>query len=149
MFRSYVLSATDELVPARVRLASGSPATLHADFVSAWDPAVFNSLIATCAKVDCGHDARLTTAPPQRLPAPPTVTVSDFAFKPGTVAVRSGGRVVWRWSGGQPHNVYASDGRWHSPVLTKGIWSRSFKTRGTFPYYCTIHPSMVGKVIVK
>jgi plastocyanin len=36
-----------------------------------------------------------------------------------------------------------------SPVLdTEGIFSRQFTAAGTFKYVCSIHPKMMGTVVV-
>jgi plastocyanin len=32
---------------------------------------------------------------------------------------------------------------------TDGKFSYTFTTAGTYPYYCGIHPKMIGKVIVQ
>jgi plastocyanin len=34
-------------------------------------------------------------------------------------------------------------------VAPGGQFSFAFQTAGTFPYHCTIHPGMVGTVVVR
>ena len=34
------------------------------------------------------------------------------------------------------------------PVLSNTVVSRQFNTVGSFPFYCTLHPQMVGSVVV-
>ena len=56
MFRNF--SQYDGLLDD-VRLSSGPPASLHADFVSGWNPDDFARLIAACHARDCGHLAAM------------------------------------------------------------------------------------------
>ena len=76
------------------------------------------------------------------------VSVKDFSYSPSTVIVKKGGTVVWTWRGRSPHDV--NGGRnFRSTIRTSGSWSHRFTRTGTFSYYCTIHASMRGKVVVR
>ncbi|MCX6413981.1 MAG: DUF1996 domain-containing protein [Actinobacteria bacterium] len=52
MFRSFT---QDDGPLDDIQLSSGPPASLHADFVSGWNPGDFARLIAACGARDCGH----------------------------------------------------------------------------------------------
>jgi plastocyanin len=82
----------------------------------------------------------------------PKVTITgtstaDFAFSPGTVTVKKGGKVNWSWSGSAPHNVTFSKLGLSSGDSTTGSYKHKFKDKGTFKYTCTIH-GFKGKVVV-
>ena len=80
-----------------------------------------------------------------------TVEVRDagnnFNFAPSTVTIKKGGTVTWVWKGRISHNVYGSG--LNSGFRTKGQWPKRFTRTGTYSYYCVIHPSMRGKVVVR
>jgi len=75
------------------------------------------------------------------------VTVRDYSFAPSTVTIKKGGTVTWVWKGRISHNVYGSG--LNSGFRTKGQWPKRFTRTGTYSYYCVIHPSMRGKVVVR
>jgi plastocyanin len=94
----------------------------------------------------------MTTAAAPAKPAAPSsaaVTLKDISFKPETVTIARGGTVRWTWKDGDvPHNVTFA-ARHSTTKHDGGTYKLTFKTAGTFKYECTIHPGMVGKVIVK
>ncbi|MFI6768042.1 cupredoxin family copper-binding protein [Streptomyces sp. NPDC050355] len=79
------------------------------------------------------------------------VTISDFAFSPSTLTVSKGTTVMWTNNDSAPHTVTSSgSGSLNSPDLESGdSYTFTFNSAGTFSYYCAIHPSMHGTVIVK
>ncbi len=84
-------------------------------------------------------------------PASASVEIKNFAFNPGTVTVKVGTKVTWTNNDSAPHTVTSDSG---SPLNSKSIlspgqsFSYTFTTAGTFPYHCTIHPTMKGQVVV-
>ena len=77
------------------------------------------------------------------------VTIQGFAFKPPSVAVPSGSQVTWSNKDGVIHTVTASAGPFDSGVMaTDGVFTFTFKSPGTFEYFCDIHPFMKGAVVV-
>jgi plastocyanin len=74
-------------------------------------------------------------------------TTSDYAFSPGTVHVKKGGKVKWNWSSNAPHNVTFKKLGHASDDMTSGSYSLKFKKTGTFKYECTLH-GFKGKVVV-
>jgi plastocyanin len=77
-----------------------------------------------------------------------TVTLKDISFKKENVHIMRGASVKWVWKDGDtPHNVTFAHR--HSKVQKSGTYKLRFTKAGTFRYLCTLHPGMVGKVIVK
>ena len=79
-----------------------------------------------------------------------TVSVKNNAFSPGSVSIRKGEKVTWKWTqGGVAHNVTPATGGSGSATSSKKgfTFSKTFAKAGTFKYICTIHSSM--KVTVK
>ena len=80
-----------------------------------------------------------------------TVAVKNNAFSPTAVKVKTGDKVVWKWTqGGVPHNVTPANGKPGSQTSSKKgfTFAKTFSKAGTFKYICTIHPSVM-KVTVK
>ena len=87
----------------------------------------------------------------QAAPAPVTVKISNFVFTPATLTVAPGTTVIWVNEDDIPHTVVADDKTtFRSKVLDTGDrFSFTFAKPGTFGYFCSIHPHMTGKVVVK
>ena len=83
-------------------------------------------------------------------PAKVAVSIDNFNFTPSPITVAVGTTVVWTNKDDVPHNVTSTDNVFKSPTLdTDEKFEYTFTKAGTFPYYCTIHPKMAGKVIVQ
>ena len=79
------------------------------------------------------------------------VVIDNFSFSPKTFTVPAGGMVTWTNHDNAPHVVTSADDQFKkSPVLKTGQrFSNTFATAGTYSYFCSIHPRMTGKIIVK
>src|SRR5437762_748413 len=78
------------------------------------------------------------------------VKIDNFSFGPGTLTVPVGTTVTWTNRDDIPHTVVSTDGVFKSKVLdTDEKFSFTFSKPGTYPYFCSIHPKMTGKVIVQ
>ena len=78
------------------------------------------------------------------------VKIDNFSFGPGTLTVAVGTTVMWINRDDIPHTVVSTDGVFKSKVLdTDEKFSFTFTKAGTFPYFCSIHPKMTGKVVVQ
>jgi plastocyanin len=78
------------------------------------------------------------------------VKIDNFVFGPQTITVPVGTTVTWTNSDDIPHTSVSTDGVFKSKVLdTDEKFSYTFTKAGTYPYYCTIHPKMTGKVVVQ
>jgi len=78
------------------------------------------------------------------------VQIDNFAFSPVPITVPAGAKVTWTNADDIPHTVRAEDGSFHSKPMDSGdSFSVTFAKPGVYSYFCSIHPKMVGKVIVK
>ena len=102
-------------------------------------------LLSALAGAERG-DATGTTAGAS---AAKTVSIVNFAFKPGTLTVKRGARVAFANTSNTTHTATRGGGfdtKRIAPGKTKTV---QFNQRGSFAYHCKIHPSMKGKVIVQ
>jgi plastocyanin len=85
----------------------------------------------------------------QQAPAP-EVKIDNFSFGPAAITVAAGTTVTWTNHDDIPHTVAADDKSFKSKVLdTDEKFSYTFSKPGTYPYFCSVHPKMTGKVIVQ
>ena len=78
------------------------------------------------------------------------VKIDNFSFGPGTLTVPVGTTVTWTNRDDIPHTVVSTEGAFKSKVLdTDEKFAYTFSKAGTYPYFCSIHPKMTGKVIVQ
>jgi plastocyanin len=86
----------------------------------------------------------------QSQPVLAEVTIDNFSFAPAELTVPVGATVTWRNRDDIPHTVVSTDRVFKSKVMdTEEKYSFTFGTAGTFTYFCSIHPKMMGKVIVQ
>lgn len=85
-----------------------------------------------------------------------TIIIKDFDYDPSTLKIKAEVVIIWMNEGSYAHTVTAkghtskTKGVFDSGALNKGqSFSYTFKEAGTFEYYCTIHPSMKGKIEVE
>jgi plastocyanin len=79
-----------------------------------------------------------------------TVDISNFAFAPVVITVKSGTTVTWTNKDAAPHTITSDTGAFDSGNLApaSGKFSKTFSEVGTFAYHCNIHKSMKATVIV-
>jgi plastocyanin len=85
-------------------------------------------------------------------PGTAEVKVDNFSFGPVALTVPVGTTVTWINRDDIPHTVVSTDDSktFKSKVLdTDEKFSFTFSKPGTYPYFCSIHPKMTGKVIVQ
>lgn len=104
-------------------------------------------LLGLALPVLIGPNGALMAAEPARAQA---VTIKGFAFVAQTITVPVGTTVTWINQDEDPHTVTANDKSFHSTALDTGEkYSVTFTHAGEFAYFCSLHPHMTGKVIVK
>jgi plastocyanin len=83
-------------------------------------------------------------------PTPQIVHIANFTFAQAAIVVKPGSTVTWVNDDDIPHTVVAVDKSFKSKVLDTGDrFSSTFPRAGQFAYFCSLHPHMTGKVIVK
>jgi 3',5'-cyclic-AMP phosphodiesterase len=79
------------------------------------------------------------------------IVIDNFSFFPNTVSIAAGTTITWTNHDSAPHVVTSADNQFKkSPVLKTGQrFSNTFVVAGTYSYFCSIHPRMTGKIVVK
>ncbi len=95
---------------------------------------------------------------------PNASTMTDKAFAPNPLNAKVGDTVTWTNKDTTFHTVTSGTGpsdTTHGKEFDSGLsgptalttqgktFSHKFMTAGEFPYFCQLHPTMVGKVVVK
>ena len=84
------------------------------------------------------------------LAADHAVAISGSAFSPATVTVVVGDTVTWTNRDQISHTATADGGAFDTGALGNGeSGTVTFATAGSFPYHCTIHPTMTGTIVVE
>jgi plastocyanin len=78
------------------------------------------------------------------------VTIDNFSFAPSRIEIHAGTQVTWINKDDVPHTVVSVDRKFRSQALdTDETFSFTFQDPGTYGYFCSVHPKMTGKIIVK
>jgi plastocyanin len=87
----------------------------------------------------------------QEKPGTTTVTIDNFSFAPMQLEIKAGTEVTWINKDDVPHTVVSDDHKlFKSRALdTDEKFSFTFKDPGTYEYFCSVHPKMTGKIVVK
>lgn len=79
-----------------------------------------------------------------------TIRIDNFTFGPETVTVEPGTAVTWINADDIPHTVVSQSKLFRSKTLdTDDRYTFTFDGPGEYPYFCSLHPHMTGKVVVK
>ena len=82
-------------------------------------------------------------------PDPATVAIKDFMFQPMDVTIAAGSIVRWSNQDDEPHTVVSDTGLFRSGAMdTNETYSFRFDKPGTYHFTCSIHPRMVGTIVV-
>ena len=92
--------------------------------------------------------------PQQSLPTDASkaeVVIDNFSFLPKEITVPVGTTVTWTNHDDVPHVVASADDQFKKSgaLDTDESFSHTFSTAGNYTYFCSIHPHMTGKIIVK
>ncbi|HXZ14274.1 MAG TPA: cupredoxin family copper-binding protein [Candidatus Sulfotelmatobacter sp.] len=97
--------------------------------------------------------SRATAASPAAIQSKAQATevkIDNFSFSPQELTVAAGTKVTWINRDDIPHTVTSTSDKFKSKALdTDDQFSFTFDAPGTYEYFCSIHPKMTGKVIVK
>jgi len=105
------------------------------------------------ADVGCDEDTGEQQPDPATLEPVETsgVLIQDFAFDPPHIQVSVGDTVTWtQGADGEPHTATADDETFDTGTLVdEGETGEfTFEEAGEFPYFCEVHPEMLGQVTV-
>lgn len=77
-------------------------------------------------------------------------SLGNRAFMPNPLNVAAGTTVTWTNTDAIAHTSTSDSRVFDSGTIAPGgSFSFAFQTPGTFPYHCSIHPGMVGTVVVQ
>jgi plastocyanin len=77
------------------------------------------------------------------------VSIRDYSYQPGTLTVAAGTTVTWTNDGNVPHTVTSNERTFDSgDIAPGGTFSYTFNQPGSYPYHCSLHPSMQGQIEV-
>jgi plastocyanin len=85
---------------------------------------------------------------------PGSSSLTTDAFQPNPIQVGVGDTVTWTNDDAQPHTATSGqnatpDGRFDSGIMAPGAtFDFTFTEAGEYPYFCLLHPNMVGTVSV-
>lgn len=72
-----------------------------------------------------------------------------MSFNPSNLNVQVGTTVTWINKDSTTHHVVSDTGVFDSGDLSTGMsYNYTFNKTGTYPYHCSIHPSMTGTIVV-
>ena len=95
-------------------------------------------------------NARVAAASAQEKAQVAEVKIDNFSFTPQELTVAPGTKVTWVNRDDIPHTVVSTEDKFKSKALdTDDQYSFTFEKTGTYDYFCSIHPKMTAKVIVK
>lgn len=135
---------------------------MHRSFIAVGISAI--ALIAAACAPTGGGDA--TPAPtPAETPADTPVEaacatssdaaavealIQDFSFDPNPVEAKTGEVIVWTNRDGAPHTVTLDDGSCKTGNVSAGGGTGGlvFAEPGEYPFFCSIHPSMKGTIVI-
>lgn len=76
------------------------------------------------------------------------VSIENFSFNPATLTVKSGATVVWTNNDSVAHTIKSDN--FNSQSLSKGqTFEFKFDNKGSYDYFCGLHPTMKGKIVVE
>ena len=99
--------------------------------------------------VAAAPSAPSTAGPGEDQPAA-AVKIDNFTFSPNPLTIEKGTTVRWTNHDDVTHTVVADDKSFKSKALdTDDAFTYTFTKPGTYSYFCSLHPKMVAKVVVK
>jgi plastocyanin len=140
----------DVLGITKVRyLARQGHLALVDETLSGGDPAPALAAGEAAARRAAGVSAPAATAAASARPG--QIAIDNFSFSPKESIAPRGTAVTWVNHDDVPHRIQSANDRFApSAVLdTKGSYSVVLATPGEYPYFCTLHPTMTGKIIVR
>ena len=113
-------------------------------------PALVGALYGMSLAPATTASAAEVAAPGGKTSAGPTISIHEFMFSPTSLTVTAGTTVHWKNLDPEPHTVRSVDATFKSDALDQDdSFDFKFDKPGTYRYVCSIHPQMLGTVVVK
>jgi plastocyanin len=110
---------------------------------------ILSAVLTVAAAVAVSTRPGLTVKAADQM-GPVAVKIDNFSFGPQTLTVAPGTTVTWTNNDDVPHTVVSDDKVFKSKALdTDDKFSYTFDKPGTYNYFCSVHPKMTAKVVVK
>jgi plastocyanin len=79
-----------------------------------------------------------------------TKTTTAFSPNPFTKSLATSGQVTWVNNDGVQHDLESDTGGVFDSgdMSPNGTFSHTFTAAGTYAYHCSIHPNMVGTIVI-
>lgn len=78
------------------------------------------------------------------------IVIKSFMFMPMSLTIKRGSIVTWTNADDEPHTVVGDAGLFRSGAVdTNETFTFEFDQPGTYHYHCSIHPQMVGTIVVE
>lgn len=74
--------------------------------------------------------------------------LTTTAYSPNPLTVSVGTTVTWTNKDSTTHTATSDTGAFNGTVAPNAQFSFTFANAGTFTYHCSLHPNMVGSVVV-
>lgn len=106
------------------------------------------ALVAALVLAGCGGDGGGGEAEAAPVTGVTQVAAKDNRFSPAAIQVPAGTAVTWTFEDGLiPHEVKGDSFSSGEPQR-EGSFTHPFDQPGTYPYRCTLHDGMTGRVVV-
>ena len=144
---------SDEGVPAGGATTAAASETTAAPGGVTTPPATTAAAVATAGtdtSIAATTTAASTTTTAATASGEATVVAVDFAFSPKDLEVTTGTKVTWTNNDSATHQIvskgdpFPGDGT----IDSGESYSVTFDTPGTYDYFCGIHNSMTGSIVV-
>ena len=109
----------------------------------------FSATILLAVAIMAGSSSRMAVRADNKPASGTEIKIDNFSFGPD-VTIAAGTTVTWTNKDDAPHVVASDSNIFKSKALdTDDRFSYTFTKPGTYVYYCTVHPRMIAKVVVK
>jgi plastocyanin len=99
------------------------------------------------------NTSTVTSTPTATATCPPLyrhVKIQYFHYSPQSIFINVGETVIWTNADSAPHTSTSDTLVWNSGPLAQGqTFAYTFNVPGGYSYHCSIHPGMVGHVLVR
>jgi plastocyanin len=75
--------------------------------------------------------------------------LTNTAYSPNPLTISAGATVTWTNKDTTTHTATSDTGVFNGTVGPNAQFSFTFPNKGTFTYHCSLHPNMVGSVVVQ